>query len=938
MSITRFAIIFTVVAGLTATPAAAQSSSSALTGAVTDQSGAPLPGVLVTAAAETTGFVRSATTGERGAYRLSGLPPATYSVKFELQGFAPVAHHGIVLAIGSDATLNVQLLVGSVREAVTVMGGHPLVETSQKSVTTTITPTEVDALPVAGRKFVNLAALAPGVTNDYASVTSTTDSIAFGGVSENYKSLWFEGIDIGDESTGGGTNLSDSSRLTIPQEAVQEFQVMASQYSVEFGRSATGVINVLGKSGTNQRRGRGYYFLRDDAFDKPNAFASGKTPYRQQMFGGSLGGPIRKDKVHFFATYDGQSQHNVVTYKIPNFILPILPEFDKRSEASQPSYSHNAYGKLTWTLSPTQYLSVTALGGRSRQELAGTGGAVAADAGYTNISTDVYLAAALTSALNSRWTHVLRAAWSDVVTDRPASGPSGPTVTFPSFTYGERSNYPQNRFQKNAIVMSSAEYHRETARLGTHDVKFGASANLTFSNYSEERGFNGAYVFLQDKLPVAGVPSTYPVTFSIRTGSGAIENRNVNVFAFFVEDKLAVRPGLTLTAGLRYDPQFWRGELAGTPIPTNIPIEQFWARFVAGDLKGTNYLAVPTDLKTFGPRVGFAWDPAHDGKTVIRGGWGIFNAFITTRFPVGSIGTYPDFLSSAWGNDVRVTGVPNLAFPDVMPTSSLSKSGSTSVSVPVPGSLARFPSTQQYTIGAERQVGQTTTLSASYSKILGSHFQRTYNVNARRADGTYPVLASGIILTVSAWDASTRTDQFLLHVSRRLSGRLAFDGSYTYTRAFGMDTPVDANDPNAMVNWGPTINDVRHHFVGNAVYRLPLDIQLGAIITATSAPPYNIITGVDNNKDRNVNDRPIVNGTMLPPNSGRGDSYVGTDLRLSKVIRFGSGRLEVMLEAFNLFNTRNYGGYIGNQLAVNFGQPTVALPPFQGQLGLRIDF
>ena len=930
--------ILCVLTGGSLAPALAQNSSSVLAGKVTDPNGAPLPGVMVTASSTPTGFVRSTVTGERGAYRLSGLPPGVFTIAFELAGFAPLAHRSLTLAIGADATLNVQLQVGSIREAVTVSAGHPLIETSQKSVTTTITPIVIDALPVVGRKFVNLAALAPGVTLDYAGVTSTTDSIAFGGVSENYKSLWFEGIDIGDESTGGGTNLSDASRLTIPQEAVQEFQVMASQYSVEFGRSATGVINVLGKSGTNEWRGRGYYFLKDDAFDKPNAFATGKTPYRQQMFGASLGGPIRKDRAHVFATYDGQVQHNVVTYKIPDFVLPLLPDFDKRTEAPQPSSSHNAYGKLTWTLSPTEYLSVTALGGHSRQELAGTGGSIAADAGYTNLSKDIYLAAALTSAFNNHWTHILRLAWSDVVTDRPTSGPTGPTVTFPSFTFGERSNYPQSRFQKNAIVMSTTEYHRESARFGTHDVKFGASANVTQSNYSEERGFNGAYVFLQDKLPVAGVPSTYPATFSIRTGNGAIENRDVNVFAFFVEDQAIVRPGLTVTAGIRYDPQFWRGELAGAPIPTDIPITQFWARFVAGDLKGTNYLAVPADHKTFGPRVGVAWDPMDDGKTVVRAGWGIFNAFITTRFPVGSIGTYPDVLSSAFGNDVRVTGIPNLSFPNLMPLSALSKSGSTSVSVPVPESLARFPSTQQYTIGVERQIAGATTLSLNYAKIRGSHFQRTYNVNARRADGTYPVLASGIILNVFAWDASTRTDQVLMHLSRRLSGRLAFDASYTYTRAFGMDTPVDANDPNNRVNWGPTINDLRHRVVGSLVYRLPFGVQLGALVTATSAPPYNVITGTDDNKDRNINDRPLANGAMLGPNSGRGDRYFDADVRLSKSLTAGRKRLDLIVETFNLFNTRNYGGYNGNRLAVTFGQPTVALTPFQAQLGLRFDF
>lgn len=915
----------------------AQTSSGVVEGTVTDASGARLPGVTVTARADATGLMRSVTTGEQGGFWVNELPPGSYSVRFELAGFKPVQQTGVVLTIGSDITLPVQLQVGSVQESVTVSARAMLVDVTEKSVTTTITPTEVDALPLLGRRFVDLAALAPGVTRDYANVTSATDSIAFGGLSENYKSLWFEGVDIGDEATGGGTNLSDSSRLNIPQEAVQEFQVMSTQYSVEFGRSATGIINVLGKAGTNEWLGRGYYFLRDDAFDKPNAFASGKTPFRQQLFGGSAGGPVVRDKVHFFATYDGQGLHNVVTYNIPAFIRPILPAFDNVTEAPQPSSVHNGYGKLTWSVSPDQYLSVSTLGGRSRQELAGTGGAVAADAGYTNLSTDFYVAAALTSVLSSRWTHVLRLAWSDVVTDRQASGQPGITVTFPSFTYGERSIYPQHRVQKNYIAMSAATYHRETNRFGAHDAKFGASANLTTGSHIDERGFNGAYVFLQDKLPVPGIPSTYPVTFSIRTGSSEAEDRDVNVFAFYAEDKVALRPGLTVTAGLRYDPQFWRGELAGRALP-DIPIEQFWARFVAGDLKGTNYLAVPADHKTFGPRIGVAWAPTKDAKTVVRAGWGIFNAFITTRFPTGSIVNYPDYLSSAFGNDVRITGLLNLAFPDPMPTSALSKTGSASVSVPVPRSLARFPSTQQFTLGLERQLADSTVVSASYSRIVGSNLQRSYNVNSRRSDGSYPVLSSGIVLNVNAWDATSRTNQFQVQVTRRVRKNLSFDASYSWMRAFGLDAPVDANDPYSLDNWGPTLNDIRHRFVGNVVYRLPLDIQFGAVVTAASAPPYNIITGADDNRDRNVNDRPIVNGVMLPPNAGRGDRYVDTDLRLGKIVRVGGRRLELMFEMFNLFNTVNYGNYIGNQKAVNVGQPTVALAPFQGQLGMRLDF
>jgi hypothetical protein len=918
--------------------AAAQTSNGGIEGLVSDTSGARVADVRVTATATATGLVRYTVSGPHGAYRLHELPPGHYTVRFERAGFTPVERSAVVLAIGSEIVLPVQLEIGALTDAVQVSSNHSLVETSQKSIAMSITAREVDALPLLGRRFVDLAALAPGVTRDHASATSGTDSIAFGGLSENYKSLWFEGIDIGDEATGGGTNLSDASRLIVPQEAVQEFQVMGSQYSVEFGRSATGVINVLGKSGTNAWLGRGYYFFRGDEFDRPNAFASAESQYDQQLFGGSAGGPIVENKVHAFVAYDGQLLNNLVTFRIPEFVRPILPAFDLVTEAPQPYRRHTFYGKVTWGMSPSHYLSVSSIGGRARQELAGTGGAVAADAGYTNSAKDLFLAAALTSAPSTNWTHVLRFAWSNVVIDRPPSGARGPSVTFPSFTFGQRNNYPELREQQNYIVMSAATYHRETRRLGVHDLKFGGSANFAIGKHREERAFNGSYVFLRDAIPVAGDPSTYPTMFSIRTGSGAIEDRGVDVYALYVEDKIALRRELTVTAGLRYDPQVWRGDLGGTAIPDDVPIETFWRRFVTGDLRGTNYRAAPAPLDLIAPRVGLAWDPANDGRTVVRAGWGVFNAFITTRFLSSAIGTYPDFLSSAFGNDVRVTGVPNLAFPDLMPTELWSRAGSSSVSVPVPDAQAGFPSTRQFTVGVERQVGASTTVATAYTRLDARHLQRTYNVNARLPAGDYPISPGGEIMNVLAWDATARSHQFHVQVTRRLRDALSFDASYTWMRASALDAPVNAHDPNGSDNWGPTINDIHHRLVGNVVYRLPLGIDLGAIAVLTSAPPYNIVTGTDDNGDRNANDRPIVNGVMLRPNAGRGDGYFTTDLRIGKLMAFGSRRVEVMVEMFNLFNTDNYAGYIGNRSSASFGQPTIALAPFQGQVGARFFF
>ncbi|MCA1563384.1 MAG: TonB-dependent receptor, partial [Acidobacteria bacterium] len=257
--------------------------------------------------------------------------------------------------------------------------------------------------------------------------------------------------------------------------------------------------------------------------------------------------------------------------------------------------------------------------------------------------------------------------------------------------------------------------------------------------------------------------------------------------------------------------------------------------------------------------------------------------------------------------------------------------------VGVPNPVGRFPYTEQFSIGAQRQVASNMAISADFVHTLGLHFPRSYNVNARQPDGSYPLVANGRIMNVNDYGNRIHGNQLQLRLDRRLANNLSFQSSYTYLRLFQFqNVPVDKQNRNA--DYGPATNDVRHRLVLSGVYMLPFAIQLGAVMTASSAAPYTIITGFDSNGDRDVNERPIVDGQMIPPNSARGDSYFDTDLRISKRFNVRSRQLEILWEMFNLFNTKNFGGYQGNQRSVLFGQPTFALAPFQGQLGIRFDF
>lgn len=779
--------------------------------------------------------------------------------------------------------------------------------------------------------FLQMALLAPGMSTDNASANAGSDNVSFGGVSEQFKSLFLEGVDVNDEVTGGGTSLSNASRLVFPQESVREFQVLSNQYSVEFGRSATGVINVLTKSGTNQLLGRGYYFLRDKAFDKPNAFASGKTPFRQQQYGATLGGPIREDRVHFFGTYERQVFDDVVTVRMPAFVLPIIT--DPRTEIPRPLRQHNAFGKVTASLSPAHYLTLMGLFAKTRKDNQDLGGTLAGDAGDNERAHNFFFVGALTSVLTNNFTNELRIAAGQAKLERVPSGALGPSIVFPSITFGQANNHPQGRDQRNYIAMNTVNWHHEGA-LGTHDIKAGLEANIVKGTNHVNTTLNGNYLFLEDRLPMAGDPTTYPVRYQVRTGDINL-TQPLNMYAAFIEDRWRPWSPLTLSIGLRYDRQFWRGSLDGADVPTDIPSGEFWTRFVAGDLQGINYKFMPNDPTNLAPRVGFAWDPGTDGRMVIRGGFGMFFQHIPMATGQGIVRQYPNVFLQSYENDVRVTRVPNLAFPATPAVSELPALATGTVGVPNP--VGRFPHTEQFSIGAQRQVASNMAISADFVHTLGLHFPRSYNVNARQSDGSYPLVANGRIMNVNDYGNRIHGNQLQVRLDRRLANNLSFQSSYTYLRLFQFqNVPVDKPESKRGLRPGHQ----RCPSSAGAERRLQIAVRCSARrrhdgLVGRALHHHHRLRCERRSRRERTADR---GRHDVPPNSARGDSYFDTDLRISKRFKLGTRQLEILWEMFNLFNTKNFGGYQGNQRSVLFGQPSFALAPFQGQLGIRFDF
>ncbi|HEY7791805.1 MAG TPA: carboxypeptidase regulatory-like domain-containing protein, partial [Vicinamibacterales bacterium] len=709
------------------TLARAQSTNAIVTGTIVDANGGVLPGVTVTATNTQTGLVRAVVTGERGAFQLNALPPGSYKVIATLEGFAPQAKPPIVLAIGQVTTLNFTLGLASVKESVTVTGAAPVVDTSTSQISSAVTPQEVDQLPLVGRQFMDLATLAPGVSIDNTSANAGSDNVAFAGFGEADKAEFLEGMDINDGDTRGGTGLSQAARHDFTQETVQEFQVLATGYSVEFGRSDTGVLNILTKSGTNSFHGRGYYFLRDHSFQKPNAFASGNPPFRQQQSGGTLGGPIRQNKAWFFLTYENDYENSSVAVTVPAFVLPIIT--DPRTNVPTPVRKNNVFGKYTMSLSPTQYLNVIGLFNRETLNNQDLGGTTAGDSGDNKIYHDELLNLSLTSTFSNTITNELKGGISDAWKIRPPNGPLTPEVDFPSITYGTHTNFPQNRDQKNFTLTDTLHLHKET-RWGTHDFKFGGTANyVKLWNYHESAG-HGQFTFLTDQLPVPGDPSTYPVSFLIRTFPSCCEYFNPSSYDAFAEDAWRPRSNITVTVGFRWDGMRWYDKGYTAP-EADGSTAAFLVNFLNGTLPNAYNYKPFNNTNDYSPRISVAWDPNNDGRTVVRGAYGYYYGYTGDNTANGAVDSYPGGATVTYANDVRVTGIPNTFFPNIPDLSTLQVSaGSASVSVPTPGAW-HDPLTQQASFGLDRQIGPSTSISVDYIHIRGLYFPMRYNIIAK---------------------------------------------------------------------------------------------------------------------------------------------------------------------------------------------------------------
>src|SRR5262245_56931458 len=618
--------------------AQSQSSTGNIEGQVKDPNGAAVPNVTVTATNLATGLAKSVQTNEEGIYRIAFLPPGSYKVETQnATGFIPASYTNVVVTVGGQTPLDMQLAIGqSVVGMLDVSVEGQVVETTRTSVSSVVNERAIQNLPVNGRNFLDFATLTPGVVRE----PTRGGDLSVGGQKGTLNSLQVDGADNNNTFFGqsfGRTGTRPPYQFS--EESVQEFQVNQNGFSAEFGRAGGAVINVVTKSGTNQWHGSAFEYFRDESLNSntPILTARGaKRPKSQiNQFGGTVGGPIKKDKAFFFATYDGQRS------TIPNVVDP--PNF-----SAQPANVQTLLGpKLgTYNIGRDQNVYMVKSDIRlnnsnllvlrfNQQNFTGNnnenGGPLSVQEHSGNsVAKTTTFSGSLTSTLNNRTINEFRFQYGR---DREPGTANSDAVEARIQTGGGFLQLGRNNFSPRETTIKRWQFIDNISHtIGEHNVKFGADLNFDRIFNFFPGLFNGQYTFNSYALFASNTPASYTQNFPGPGTSGGTTFPNMQDYGFFVQDDWRFNPRLTLNLGLRYDYQKLAHPTVNNPS----------AALAAAGLSTTTQVR---DGNNFSPRIGFSY--AIDEKTVVRGGYGIFYG----RTPAIMLGTAHS------QNGIQVTGI-----------------------------------------------------------------------------------------------------------------------------------------------------------------------------------------------------------------------------------------------------------------------------------------
>jgi outer membrane receptor protein involved in Fe transport len=893
----------------------AQLVASNLQGTVTDATGAVVAGATVTAISLETGLQRSTTTNSEGFYRFNLLPRGEYTVRAAKEGFSNVDSK-VVLTVGNTVTANAVLRVAGQAERVNVTSEATQVDTATSQIQEGVTQAQIANLPVNDRNFQQLANLIPGVSPSpsYDPTKRLYGGVVAGGATARSSGISVDGGNFNDNIVGGPVGL-------VPEDAIQEFQVITNQFSAEYGHSSGPFINVVTKSGTNDVHGSGFLLFRHEALQARGFFETTKPDFDREQFGGAVGGPIIHDKTFGFFAVERNRQQKSQTVNTGG----IFPQFEGSFPA--PFRDLLMVAKFDHHFNPAHSLSFRSTFQRntSREGLRidpniSVGGPPTESAFQVATNENISWQATHTWVLSSRTLNQFVVQFNRFINSLVPTS-HGINLRFPSVVVGQNASTPQNvqqdRLQFREDFSTMGSWH------GVHNLKFGADLNPRIKyNALFDLFKNGVFIFGQDDPslqcfpdfvdPVSCTTSIAPL-FALK-GLGSTKETGTTTWqmAYYAQDDWKLNRRLTLNLGVRYE-----YESGFIDAGFHHPLEGL-APFFDSRTRETPKLS-------FGPRVGFAYDVLGSGQTVVRGGFGIY--FDSTPWEISYIDRTFDGVKYLFG--VFTPAQPTLSDPAF-------------AAAQVPGGFAidgkvHQPYTEQFSIGLGQQLPAGIVLDASYVHILGLHGWMTRELNPQ---GT---TTSGVVVPppfpglglFSSFQTTNISHYNALQLSARknLQRNVQFQVSYTLSKAVGLSddifepgVPQDSN--NIFADKGPTLRDARNRFVLSGIVKLPLGLETSNIVSLQSGRPFNITTGTDDNGDGHLKDRPA----GLGRNAGRAAPTYIWDTRLSRPFKIGE-RVNVSptVDMFNVVNHPNFDAesYIGT---LNAGCPTGVGPPACGTL------
>ncbi len=912
----------------------AQQTTGIITGRVVDQQGAAVPGASVTALNTLTGFSRTGTSDAEGLYRLAALPVGTYDLTTELQGFSTIDRKGIVVSVGQTITVNFDLALAAVTETVTVTGASPLVESTSSSVGGVVDVTTIENLPLNGRQFANLAATIPGVGLGFHSdpTKSTQFSPQIGGGNGRNVNYQIDGGDNNDDTVGGLLQL-------FPLEAIQEFNFQTARYKAEYGRSNGGVMNIITKSGTNQYRGSWFTLLRNTGMNSKTETEkinnADKQDYERYQFGGSVGGPIVRDRAHFFFAAERTQQD---TQQLVN-TFGLFPGSD--GVFPVPVRENLLTVKSEVNLNATQYLTVR-YGRNTNSQPYGTG--PQAPVNNWGVSENTF------NSFNSNFNWVVGGSMLNEFIFQFATFENGITANsldpyeqFPNgVTIGQNPNTPQRTEQRKWQFRDDFSWHQTGLGGLGHDFKTG----VNFIN--EPRLFitfnvgTGGYAYRHLDNDLNG-----PLDLVTLQGGAAEANIPTKQFAAYFQDDWRVTDRLTLNMGIRWD--LMTGFAIDQSLSPNFVLVDDAAR--AGQLGGLIGFEdfgkdAKEDYNNIQPRIGFAYDVGGNGKNIVRAGYGIYYDFGYTNSNI--LFAAVNATGQGAGTVFEVNVADGIRNPDgsffrvADSVENIANQNQAGGALPVNRHIAspriEQPFTHQISAGWSHQLNDSTVIDVDYVHIEGRDIGWRPRLNAIHVGETARPLASLPLspadIAVAISEGESQHDGLSLGVRRRmtrgiqLSAWYSLSDSKSTTGNSGDELDItniqDAADPFNDVQFGPARrSDARHRATISAIFTLPWDIQLSPIWRYRSALPVNIVEGVDLNRNGVNNDIPerafAFDGVGNPPkdigpcdniNCGRGASLTQVNLRVSKGFAlYGTTRIEAIAEVFNLFNNKNPSGF-----------------------------